>query len=1535
GENGETGLQGKQGGRGLKVSLASASVSTVSEKKTIHSPCLKFPLKGALSQDASIMGRPRPSCNEVDNAHGNRGPDGRNGKPGPRGSKLLGIDFALSQCFVSRADLDRGATSANRVHRVPQVQLAVPVVKEQRVFKDLLETEEQMAPQVLWGHQGNQDLQDPQELQEKRVSQGGQAWRDLRAQASKVYEVYPGLRGSKVLQDCQVLLEKRGPGDLRVGLEMKDPKGYRAHLAPQVSKVLMGQLENLDLEEAKGLQDLWGHRGQQESQGPRGLPGLLGDAGPPGQDGLQGLPGQTGNEGPTGRKGDQGDHGSCGNLGPPGLPGETGLEGLKGLQGPSGPEGKEGDVGHPGEPGDPGPKGEKGGVGPIGLSGREGPWGDLGENGQRGPKGEKGHIGLMGEPGLIGEVGPAGLPGLQGILGSQGPPGPDGPQGQKGDSGPEGMTGPPGSGGPQGPRGARGVRGDAGGQGPPGPVGKVGPHGNLGSKGEVGPQGLKGEPGAPGQQGEQGEEGLPGIQGPPGLPGLEGPSGEIGPQGSLGPTGSPGVKGRQGAEGQHGMAGEKGNDGKTGSPGRTGHVGRRGKRGKAGVRGTRGERGHKGQTGDTGLFGLSGWPGFIGILGLRGDLGEQGETGKEEKTHQMVRPAGLSSGSGEKGDMGLTGPPGADGMKGIRGFVGVPGPPAVKGDQGNIGPPGPRGTSGMPGLPGMFGLKGLKGYPGFPGLSGRRGLPGPPGIPGPPGQSLNMTLTQLRDLMYVSDKPNYSLLQTLLDSLQLELRLLLDPPDGSKEHPASTCLELWLCHPDYSSGMYYIDPNQGSPADALLAYCSFSSTSKQTCLHPRDSQLPMKAWMEEVSEEGSFQWLSRLERGFQFYYPGANVVQMRFLRLHSSTALQNLTFSCHPGHRLGPVDRDIKFLTDSRKQSFVGAVKDCVKWKQLSRLQRSLILLLLALILIFGLLSYPSIPPEWKTFSDRDEWLELNDREVKDDLPDVQSVLDRPAAKVPPPAAGPAVGPDPAVVEPKGPNIPIFPKPPIKTQSLRKSKCRSWRGAVIQADQATEPPPSANGKEAAAPPAPADSADPLPLDVSGRTEARLEAVRDAFRHAWKGYKDYAWGHDELKPISRTFGEWFGLGLTIIDSLDTMWILGLREEFAEARDWVEKELSFDKNVDVNLFETTIRVLGGLLSTYNLTGDQLFLDKAKDIGARLMPAFKTPSKIPFSDVNIGKGTAHPPRWTSDSTLAEVTSIQLEFRELSRLTQDPQYQEVVNEVMKLVHKLPGKHDGLVPMFINTNSGQFTHKGVFTLGARADSYYEYLLKQWIQGGKTEDDLLEDYLQAVEGVKKHLVRQTGSGRLTFVGELSHTRFNPKMDHLVCFLPGTLALGAHNGLPGDHMDLAVQLMETCHQMYKQMETGLSPEIAHFNLQASDGQDIFVKPADRHNLLRPETVESLFYMYRFTKDTKYRDWGWDILESFNNHTKVPGGGYTSINNVRDIENPAPRDKMESFFLGETLKYFYLLFSDDMELLNLDKYVFNTEAHAFPIWPSPPK
>ncbi|XP_036162800.1 endoplasmic reticulum mannosyl-oligosaccharide 1,2-alpha-mannosidase isoform X2 [Myotis myotis] len=614
-------------------------------------------------------------------------------------------------------------------------------------------------------------------------------------------------------------------------------------------------------------------------------------------------------------------------------------------------------------------------------------------------------------------------------------------------------------------------------------------------------------------------------------------------------------------------------------------------------------------------------------------------------------------------------------------------------------------------------------------------------------------------------------------------------------------------------------------------------------------------------------------------------------------------------------------------------------WKQLSRLQRNAILSALAFLLSCGLLSY---------LSAADPWTAPNGRPAEEQKgrPAHPPVLPAPRKADADPGQGPRLPPQKPQrhVRRGPPNLQIR-APHRDAEDRRQEDGRrdeaadearqgegppgtvvSWRGAVIE----PEPRPQAPSRKAEAPARPSLQAPRIQNQRASPNE-RQQAVIDAFRHAWAGYRAFAWGHDELKPVSKSFSEWFGLGLTLVDSLDTMWILGLKKEFGEARRWVSEKLQFQKDVDVNLFESTIRILGGLLSAYHLTGDALFLQKAEDFGNRLMPAFRTPSKIPYSDVNIGTGVAHPPWWTSDSTVAEVTSIQLEFRELSRLTGVKKFQEAAEEVTRHVHSLSGKKDGLVPMFINTHSGLFTHGGVFTLGARADSYYEYLLKQWIQGRRQDARLRDDYLEAVEGIRRHLLRRSEPSKLTFVGELAHGRFSAKMDHLVCFLPGTLALGAHYGLPADHMDLARELMETCYQMNRQMATGLSPEIAHFNLHAQkDQKDVQVKPADRHNLLRPETVESLFYLYRLTGDRTYQDWGWEILQSFNAYTRVPSGGYSSISNVQDPHNPQPRDKMESFFLGETLKYLFLLFSDDMELLSLDSYVFNTEAHPLPIW-----
>lgn len=369
-------------------------------------------------------------------------------------------------------------------------------------------------------------------------------------------------------------------------------------------------------------------------------------------------------------------------------------------------------------------------------------------------------------------------------------------------------------------------------------------------------------------------------------------------------------------------------------------------------------------------------------------------------------------------------------------------------------------------------------------------------------------------------------------------------------------------------------------------------------------------------------------------------------------------------------------------------------------------------------------------------------------------------------------------------------------------------------------------------------------------------------------------------------------------------------------------------DVNLFETTIRVLGGFLSTYHLTQDRLFFDRAKELGDRLLPCFESPSKIPFSDINLKTGHSHAPEWGPDSSVSEVSTIQLEFRDLSMLTGNTKYQVAVDEVMDKLQSLP-KKDHLIPLFINAETGRL-RPGTLTLGARADTYYEYIFKQWIQSGRTEPKFKQWFLDSMSGVQRHLLHHSEPSRLTFIGEEKENgEFYAKMDHLVCYLPGTLALAVHNGLPMKYMSIAKNLMYTCYRMYREMPTGLSPEIVHFNTQQGADTDIYVKPLDRHNLLRPETVESLFYMYRLTNDTKYQKWGWNILQAFNRYTRLDDG-YSSINNVMNTTDPDPRDKMESFFLGETLKYLFLLFSDNHSLLSIDHWVMNTEAHPLPIW-----
>ena len=171
------------------------------------------------------------------------------------------------------------------------------------------------------------------------------------------------------------------------------------------------------------------------------------------------------------------------------------------------------------------------------------------------------------------------------------------------------------------------------------------------------------------------------------------------------------------------------------------------------------------------------------------------------------------------------------------------------------------------------------------------------------------------------------------------------------------------------------------------------------------------------------------------------------------------------------------------------------------------------------------------------------------------------------------------------------------------------------------------------------------------------------------------------------------------------------------------------------------------------------------------------------------------------------------------------------------------------------------------------------------------------------------------------------MDHLTCFLPGTLLLGYKNGMPESHKTLAVELLETCYQTYIKQPKKLAPEISYYNLAGESKTDIYVKRNDAFNLLRPEFIESLYYFWAITGNKTYQDMGWEIFEAFEKHAKV-SHGYTSIGDVTNLKNTDHSDMMESFWVAETLKYFYLLFSEQKKV-DLESFLFNTEAHLIPI------
>ncbi|XP_048007636.1 mannosyl-oligosaccharide alpha-1,2-mannosidase IA [Leguminivora glycinivorella] len=448
---------------------------------------------------------------------------------------------------------------------------------------------------------------------------------------------------------------------------------------------------------------------------------------------------------------------------------------------------------------------------------------------------------------------------------------------------------------------------------------------------------------------------------------------------------------------------------------------------------------------------------------------------------------------------------------------------------------------------------------------------------------------------------------------------------------------------------------------------------------------------------------------------------------------------------------------------------------------------------------------------------------------------------------------------------------------------------------------------------------------------KLGVVKEMMRHAWNNYKLYAWGKNELKPISKRahLSSVFGngeLGATIVDGLDTLYLMGLRDEFREGREWVAEHLHIGElDSELSVFETNIRFVGGLLSCYSLTGDSIFKDKAVEVADALLPAFETPTGLPYALINPSTKASRQYHWAGpNSILSEIGTLDLEFKYLSDITGKDVYRKKVERIRDALNNIE-KPSGLYPNFINPRTGQWGQRHM-SLGALGDSFYEYLLKAWLMSGQTDEQARAMFDEAMPAALDKMLRVSPSG-LSYLAEMKYGRIlEEKMDHLSCFAGGMFGLASttlENTLSERYMDVAKKLTHTCHESYARSETKLGPEAFRFSGAVEARAQ---KSNEKVYLLRPETFESYFIMWRLTKDQKYRDWGWEAVQALEKHCRVEGG-YTGLVNVYH-NKPQGDDVQQSFFLAETLKYLYLLFADD-SLLPLDEWVFNTEAHPLPV------
>ncbi|KAI0205401.1 family 47 glycosyl hydrolase [Astrocystis sublimbata] len=472
--------------------------------------------------------------------------------------------------------------------------------------------------------------------------------------------------------------------------------------------------------------------------------------------------------------------------------------------------------------------------------------------------------------------------------------------------------------------------------------------------------------------------------------------------------------------------------------------------------------------------------------------------------------------------------------------------------------------------------------------------------------------------------------------------------------------------------------------------------------------------------------------------------------------------------------------------------------------------------------------------------------------------------------------------------------------------------------------------------------------------ARQREVKSAFVKSWMSYRRYAWLSDELTPVSGskkdTFGGW---AATLVDSLDSLWIMGLRDEFYDAVaatahiDW-----SDTKETACNWFETTIRHLGGLLSAYDLSHEPVLLRKAVELGDMLYMGFDTRTRMPPFWLDFDKAKAGRLRPGTRDPSASSTSSTLEFTRLSQLTGDSKYYDGVARIARVLDQSQNatKLPGMWPTFLNMQDLVFDREGGFTLGALADSLYEMFPKTYALLGGLEPVYEKMYRDAMETVIAHMLFRPKLPEQddvllpgnVWVRSEGRVDLQPEVQHLACFVGGMFGLGGRIFNVPDHVEIGEKITRGCVWAYDAMPSGIMPEICGFvtcppketckwddddvDMQQRDQQLPigFENARDPRYILRPEAIESVFYMYRITGKEEYQEMAWRMFKSIKKATET-NLAFSAIADVTADGSKTERiDSMESFWLSETLKYFYLIFSPS-DFISLDEYVFNTEAH----------